>query len=262
MQCKICGLHFEFLGGHIRQSHPISLEDYYNKFINPNCNSTCPVCGDKLKFRYLTTGYSKYCSHKCYSINLNGHSSSKAGKKQLECWEVRICSICGEGFWCYGHSSKKVCSNICKRKWLSKIRSLKIKKQCSWCNNYFLVSPSKSNTRFCSLICYYDWAKETGSIRYGENHPSWIDGKSFEPYTPEFNNKLKEKIRKRDKYVCQECGMTQKELEYTLHVHHIDYDKKNCSENNLISLCNSCHVQTNYSREDWIEYFKNKMKGD
>ena len=34
-------------------------------------------------------------------------------------------------------------------------------------------------------------------------------------------------------------------------VHHIDYDKKNCVSNNLITLCIPCHMKTNYNRSYW-----------
>lgn len=90
----------------------------------------------------------------------------------------------------------------------------------------------------------------------GENNPSWQGGKSFEPYGIEFNNDLKEQIRKRDNYICQMCDKIQEEVERKLDVHHIDYDKTNNDPENLISLCRACHIKTNYNREDWIEYFR------
>lgn len=90
----------------------------------------------------------------------------------------------------------------------------------------------------------------------GENNPSWLGGISFEPYGLEFNDNLKKRIRKRDDNTCKECGIHQDELGYKLNVHHIDYDKHNNSEDNLISLCNSCHAQTNFGRDDWTKYFK------
>lgn len=90
----------------------------------------------------------------------------------------------------------------------------------------------------------------------GEDNPNWRGGISFEPYGLQFNSKLKEQIRKRDNYTCQECGFTQHILGYKLHVHHIDYDKQNNLENNLVSLCRPCHTQTNFDRNDWTEYFK------
>jgi len=95
--------------------------------------------------------------------------------------------------------------------------------------------------------------------RSGKNNPNWLGGISFEPYGLEFDNKLKQKIRKRDNFTCQECGFTEKQLNYTLPIHHIDYNKKNNNENNLIALCKSCHMQTNYDRNDWTDYLQQKI---
>ena len=93
----------------------------------------------------------------------------------------------------------------------------------------------------------------------GEKHYNWQDGISFEPYGVEFNKELREQIRERDNYACRECKHTQEELGYKLAVHHVDYDKKNSDEKNLISLCKSCHAQTNFGREDWTNYFNQQL---
>ena len=89
----------------------------------------------------------------------------------------------------------------------------------------------------------------------GENHPNWKGGKSFEPYSKDFTEKLKEQIRKRDNYICQKCGKSQleelKQLKQRLAIHHIDYDKKNCNSNNLITMCCSCNVLVNINRQYW-----------
>jgi len=96
----------------------------------------------------------------------------------------------------------------------------------------------------------------------GKNNPNYKDGRSNLPYPLEFDNVLKESIRKRDHYQCQNCSMTEEEhliiLGHALHIHHIDYNKMNCSENNLITLCNQCNVRANYNREYWIGFYKNK----
>jgi 5-methylcytosine-specific restriction endonuclease McrA len=89
----------------------------------------------------------------------------------------------------------------------------------------------------------------------GEKHHFWKGGISFGPYSPDFNNKLKRKIKIRDNYTCLICGKeTQK-----LAVHHINYDKLNSNEQNLISLCYSCHSKTNSNREHWIKFFESIM---
>lgn len=92
----------------------------------------------------------------------------------------------------------------------------------------------------------------------GENHPNWQGGISFEPYGLEFNSELRQQIRARDNFTCQECNYTEDQLGRTLSVHHIDYDKRNNDPENLVSLCNSCHSQTNFSRDDWTEYFRER----
>lgn len=108
------------------------------------------------------------------------------------------------------------------------------------------------------------WNKDKKFMALDEN-PNWRGGKSFEPYGLSFNRELKEEVRKRDNYRCQECFRHQDELydkmgrKYKLNVHHIDYDKNNNNMNNLISLCKSCHTQTNFGREDWNNYFKEKI---
>lgn len=105
-------------------------------------------------------------------------------------------------------------------------------------------------------------------IRNGLNHrgdraSAWLGGISFEPYTPEFNNTLKEQIRKRDNYTCQMCGKPQNGKR--LAIHHIDYNKKHNVPNNLISLCHNqgllnCHSKTNHNREYWTNYFTELLK--
>lgn len=44
-----------------------------------------------------------------------------------------------------------------------------------------------------------------------------------------------------------------------LEVHHIDYDKTNCAESNLITVCKKCNIAANRNREMWADYYKNLM---
>ena len=92
----------------------------------------------------------------------------------------------------------------------------------------------------------------------GEKSPVWKGGISFLPYPPEFNNKLKHKIRKRDDFTCQLCGIKNYLGQA---VHHIDYEKNNCDPLNLITLCISCNVKVNKNRNFWENYFIQLIKG-
>jgi len=83
----------------------------------------------------------------------------------------------------------------------------------------------------------------------GENHPNWKGGTSFEPYSKEWTKKLKTHIKQTYDNKCLICNKNNVRLA----VHHIDYNKKNCTEQNLIPLCYSCHSKTNYNRDSWIK---------
>jgi len=99
--------------------------------------------------------------------------------------------------------------------------------------------------------------------KYGMLNPNWIDGRSFEPYTSEFNEQLKESIRKRDNHTCQNCSMTEEEhltvVGQVLHIHHIDYNKINCQKENLITLCQSCNSRANFNRDYWKKIYTEKI---
>lgn len=85
----------------------------------------------------------------------------------------------------------------------------------------------------------------------GSNCHFWKGGISFEPYSLDWTNTLRQSIRQRDNYTCFICGK-----EPSIYVHHIDYNKKNCNPDNLITLCHSCHSKTSFKRKHWIEFFK------
>ena len=104
-----------------------------------------------------------------------------------------------------------------------------------------------------------DCIEKMSKTHSGKNHYNWQGGKSFEPYGLKFNKELKEQIRKRDNFTCQECRYTETQLGYRLSCHHIDYDKQNNNPNNLISLCRNCHMQTNFKRVNWTNYFRTKV---
>jgi len=73
---------------------------------------------------------------------------------------------------------------------------------------------------------------------------NWQGGKSFEPYSTQFTQKLREEVRQRDNETCQLCGLTSKGQEQALDVHHWDYDKNREDPYYFISLCHSCHSKT------------------
>ena len=84
----------------------------------------------------------------------------------------------------------------------------------------------------------------------GEKHFAWKGGYAKKDYPFNWTETFKRSIRERDGYLCGLCGGL------GLDVHHIDYDKKNCDPQNLITLCVSCHRKTNFNRNYWLNYLK------
>ncbi len=137
--------------------------------------------------------------------------------------------------------------------------------------------------RFSGENCYWQWKKplsdetrkkqsekakgrkrpdlsESNRNRIGNKNPCWKGGVSLESYGAEFNKELKEQIRKRDNHQCRHpnCTFTAPNIP----VHHIDYDKNNNKEWNLICLCPNHHSRTTNTnrRTYWIIYYQTIMK--
>lgn len=76
-----------------------------------------------------------------------------------------------------------------------------------------------------------------------ENNANWRGGISFEPYSSMFNKYVKNIVNKRDGFVCQSCGINVFGSK-NIATHHIDYNKKNSSLANLITLCRKCNAKS------------------
>jgi len=71
---------------------------------------------------------------------------------------------------------------------------------------------------------------------------------------PEKFFKIRYWILKRDNHTCQKCN------KYGNEIHHIDYDKENNKEDNLLVLCHKCNIRANYNRSYWINFYQNKLR--
>lgn len=92
-------------------------------------------------------------------------------------------------------------------------------------------------------------------VQAGSKHPLWNGGTATDPHSPGWTITLRRKIWVRDGYVCRMCYRSN----IVLAVHHIDYNKQHHDEQNLISLCQSCHAKTNVNRDFWQSYFEDIM---
>jgi len=122
---------------------------------------------------------------------------------------------------------------------------------------YYCCDCGKLLSDYTATRCFSCCKIEMGKRHQRENNPNWKGGSSLEIYPSEFNPKLKRKIFKRDNYTCQRCNIYPTN---DLTCHHIDYNKFNCKEDNLITICFKCNLEVNADRDYWFAYFTYIMK--
>jgi len=197
--------------------------------------SSCLVCSSE--FSHYTDVSGKYCSRKCFYDGLKTGLTRFPGNK-LAYLNTKT----------YPRRSKKrlfgvLCKN-CEKTFFVGRRNYGLKTMCS------------RECRLAYLRGRTPWNKGIKFLGM-ENNPNWRGGTSKLPYHASFNKELKDAIRRRDNYQCQnkECNMKEDDHIHKygakLTVHHIDYNKMNCSENNLISCCKACNARFNFNREYW-----------
>jgi len=125
---------------------------------------------------------------------------------------------------------------------------------CFVCGDLFWKRPKEKRVA-CSRICK---DKHQSVLLKGENGPNWQGGISSFPYSPEFNKWLKTQIKKRDKGKCQNPDCRKNSNHFG--VHHIDYDKENTANINLIYTCFSCNSRANFNRPYWKKLYTKIMK--
>ena len=250
----------------------------------------------KQKIREATKGIKKPSlignqhakGHKSVNAFEKGHIPWCKGKKRLDIsgelhhnWKSKIkkrCVICEKEFELPPYDAKRFtcCSPECSEK-LRQSRRTGTYKKCLNCQkSVYIPKHYIGRKKYCSLKCKLEHFGKRPDIieklrkshlgkipgnkgkKYpqysGANSPNWNGGSSFEPYGLEFNKELKAKIRARDNHECQLCGLKENGKSHI--PHHINYDKRDNREENLILLCGSHHSQTNYNRQYWINIFK------
>ena len=105
-----------------------------------------------------------------------------------------------------------------------------------------------------------EWHENNPGAWLGENSSAWRGGISCDPYCDVWaDQEYKADIRERDGNECMNPDCWGKCNGNTPHIHHIDYDKKNCHPWNLITLCASCNCRANFSRENHTLYYQDLM---
>lgn len=220
----------------------------------------CDYCGNIFKKRYCKYVKNKkhYCSKEC----------AYGGKPASRKIEVK-CDYCGNTIKIkerkYKEQKHFFCNRECYRRYNVGKNHPNYKERiityCEWCGKELIREQWQKKNHpmsFCSLECEGKWMKK---YQVGENNVNWRGG-----YDGCYGLKVEEwcaiknTVRKRDNYTCQNCGAVEKDGE-TFHVHHIIKYRltQDNSNNNLITICPMCHkliVEPNWEvfAQEWNIY--------
>jgi len=199
-------------------------------------DSTCPTCG-RSDFKSLR--------------GVKQHHSRAHGEKLEPTKVKKVCAECGDEFEVYPYrDDAEYCSRECAYGNRDMPSTKRVTVECDWCGESFETYKSlaerRSGRNYCDYSCYGKWRSEN---IVGESHPQWSSGDRN--YGNGWTERKRRKVRERDGFKCQRCGMDQKEHEEEygsrLSVHHMrrardfDSDKERNDMDNLITLCRHCH---------------------
>lgn len=159
------------------------------------------------------------------------------------------CEMCGDTFKVKdGRDNPLTCSKLCHDALMSAHDTLESFKRdrfrtCRQCGDEFRTN---QGSFLCSRKCADEWRSEHGVI-HGPKNPNWRGGSA--EYRGVDWLEVREEIRERDDYECQDCGLEQEDAKRALSVHHIvplrDFDDRQEAHDpeNLITLCRRCHMK-------------------
>ncbi len=212
--------------------------------------ATCEICGRE--YGVPESHYKRhkhhYCSMECASKGQTGNRNHRWVER-----DVRVCKNCGKEFKIVRYKKNKFCSRKCMGEYKHKTHS--VIEQCAYCGNTIVVKLCYTGKRlnFCGMDCknaFHSLAME------GINNPNWRGGSARAPYPNSFSQKKKEEIILLHNNRCVMCGIDRATALSLGHgcglaIHHIDYNKQNSENKNLIPLCNICHGKVHYNRNKW-----------
>lgn len=235
-------------------------------------SATCKACGKAFvrKPSQLEKYASNFCSRECRAATIKMPHREKTGR-----WIP--CETCGTEVWRTPATLRPhtFCSRSCAGSNPRTPRAERIVKPCGSCGKPMEKLPSESFRQFCSNSCAAaavqgakrglpgrawpqeqrdrlaatlkgkyqgDWASrriELSQSMAGPGNPRWKDGSATRPYAPGFTDQLKRHIAERDGFKCKRCQAPQEPGTHV--VHHMDGEKHNHDESNLVLLCRPCH---------------------
>lgn len=260
----------ECLREHRRRSRIQHFQSEYGR------KGVCATCGASFERKpsQLAKYGQNFCSRSCKAAGIRGPQPARRTGRDVPC------ETCGVEVWRTPATIQPhtYCSRACAAKAPRIWRVERVARPCAQCDAMMILLPSHARRyRFCSLACaaqsiqgakrgkpgkrwtpdakakltvsllvkyQQEWsvkAENHSALMTGPGNPQWRGGRSLKGYAPGFTPALKRRIAKRDDYRCRSCGSPRGNGTHA--VHHIDGEKHDHSENNLVLLCCSCHAR-------------------
>lgn len=253
--CEQCGKEFD---GRINKgvaSKYCSRDCWFKAHASKKPTLICKNCGKEFVPKHHSKNeirkdhIVKYCSRKCQ--NEGRHKKVK-----------RVCKVCGKKFISRPCDLRKGTGEYCSYKCSNSLKKNSVVLVCQFCGKEFerRVSKTVGNYgKFCSHKCKVLGQQYlNGSLN--PNYRQDAQRRYCEKWTPD----LRRRVRAFFNNTCMMCGITQDEYHTKsgepklLHVHHVNYNKNQCCDEDvprlLVPLCASCHTKTTVKREIWEPY--------
>lgn len=220
--------------------------DSYKETYKKYTTKTCEWCGKDFEID-CNSKSKKFCSDQCKKDHVRANR------------EKYYCERCGNEIIYEDRVYKKKYCNECYEVVKKEPKLDRVITHCGYCGKELSVIKSRFNSNkfcYCNTDCM---SKHYSEIYTGENSPTWTGGKRH--YTGNWYS-ARRQVRARDKYICQRCGITEKDYGKELSVHHIkkykSFENKNEANklDNLVCLCEPCHrfVHSNQNvNKEWIK---------
>lgn len=206
-------------------------------------HTTCQECGKHFTHERWKTN--DYCSKAC----------ANAAMRHVTIVRTE-CENCHDIFEHRSNCPRRFCTKDCFYKynigennptWNS------IETKCGYCDKPLRREQKhyeRSDIHFCDQQCR---ASYYAQVYVGENHPLWKGG-AYSNRGKGWNTQRR-KAWERDKYKCQHCGKTKKQIGRHPDVHHIipfrefglDRAEEANQIENLITLCPDCHMKAEHN---------------
>lgn len=207
--------------------------------------TSCKVCGQP--YLSVKNCCSEFCSRNCALKNRKFSEETK--QKMKDSWKKR--GVVTKETRLKQSMARKGLLVGDKNGMYGKTHTNKVKNE--------LSKRMKGNKYRAGILHTKETLEKLSILNSGQNNNNWKGGVSKEPYCIEWTDEYKTYIKERDGNKClnPDCMRNSN----ILTVHHINYNKKDCRPNNLITLCCSCNTRANKDRvwhKAWYTVIINK----